>query len=137
MTKTELILFEKMISNAVEKAVNEALEAHIKKELKDLKNLTAKLIKENREYKGSTINENVGAERWLSKTSMDAQTFSRATSKPAINNIVKSFEELPKMPSSVADRMAETGELPDVDAPIFFDKNSSVMQAFKDKFINS
>lgn len=137
MTKTELILFEKMISNAVEKAVNEALEAHIKKELKDLKNLTAKLIKENREFKGSTINENVGSERWLSKTSMDAQTFSRATSKPTINNVVKSFEELPKIPSSVADRMAETGELPDIDAPIFFDKNSSVMQAFKDKFINS
>jgi hypothetical protein len=136
MTKTELILFEKMISNAVEKAVNEALEVHIKKELKDLKVLTAKLIKENRELKGSPINENYNTERWITKTSSDASTFNKASARVAVKPMVSNFEELPKIPSTIADRMEQTGELPDVDAPIFFDKNSSVMQAFKDKFIN-
>lgn len=136
MTKTELILFEKMISNAVEKAVNEALEVHIKKELKDLKVLTSKLIKENRELKGSPINENVSSDRWISKTSSNASTFNAQTARVAVKPMINNFEELPKIPSTVADRMEQTGELPDIDAPIFFDKNSSVMQAFKDKFIN-
>ena len=130
MTKTELLLFEKMIANAVEKAVNEAMEFQ-KKELKDIKALTAKLIKENRELKSAPINEN-----WISKTSSDVSSFKKITSVP---QNPRSFDvppsEIASLPASVADRLAETGDLPDVDAPIFFDSNSSVMKSFKEKFV--
>lgn len=141
MTKTELLLLEKIIENAVSKAVNEALEKSVKKDLKEIKLLTAKIIKEG------MVSAAAGTEKPLfnpiKKTpvslnsalneSSEYKTISRTSQDVAPQPMYNA-----KLPSSMADHYANSDTIPEnIDAPIFINPNSLIMQEIRDKYINS
>ncbi len=148
MTKEEILLFERIIELAVRKAVNEAVSSEIKKELSDIKKLTARLLKESREARSEPLNEST---RTISRTSADVNTFKRAAPPPMPTNIkgqehtfpqaktspVAPYQQQYAMPEAQAAHYANSETLPDIDAPIFFDPNSIQMQQFRDKLVNN
>lgn len=120
MTQDELILFKELIKEAVKSAVKEAvkeqMETSLKKDLKEVKMLLAKSIKEGRvvsnqqvvtqspdEFK-SRLREAVGG---------DFQTMAR----PA---------NIPRLSEEAAMQISTNGSLPDIDAPIPFIKKDSI-----------
>lgn len=129
MTKTELLLLEKIIENAVQKAVNEALEkSSVNKDIKQLKLLTGKIIKEG----------------LVAKPEESQSTFKQITKRPVnlkessdfttISKTTEDIHVMPVLPATMAARYEQSMELPDIDAPIFFDPNSNIMKELKEKY---
>lgn len=133
MTQEELILFKELIKEAVRYAVKDAvkeeLEASFKKDLKEVKVLLAKSIKESRaimeqapqsyhpqssgplpEDVKRKLREAVGGD------------FTQPSYTP-----IRSNPTMPQISSEAAMNMSVNGSLPDIDAPIPFIKKDSVM----------
>lgn len=141
MTNTEILLLEKLIDSTVKKVLSEALDSYFKKELKDIKLLAARILKESRERivtdSSNFLKENgTDTIKTISKTTSDVSPFGynktvvKKTNNPVIQN------EIVKIPATMANHYDTNGSLPDVDAPIFFDPNSNAMLAFKEKYVN-
>lgn len=117
MTQDQLILFKELIKEAVKSAVKDAvkeeLESSFKKDLKEVKLLVAKIIKESRTPQQQPVYNT--PEDF--KTKLREAVGSEFSRKPAI----------PQMTSEVAMNMSVNGSLPDIDAPIPFIKKDSVV----------
>jgi hypothetical protein len=127
MTKTELVFLEKIIENAVTKAVNEALEKGVKKEIREIKLLTAKIIKEGL----MTGNQKQSVFQPISKT---AVRLSESSDMKTISRTTEDIKTMPVLPASMAAHYEKTMDLPDIDAPIFFDPNSNIFKEVKEKY---
>lgn len=141
MNANELILLERLIEKIVTKVIGDVLGDSFKKDIKEVKLLTAKLIKENRELKKSSINEVISRHGDTMSVSFDSSNAEIFSSKMEKN---KGFSKsvgkndyskpLPKLPETYAKRFADSNEIPDIDAPIYFDPNSDIMRAVKEKY---
>lgn len=141
MTNAEILLLEKLIDNTVKKVLSEALDSYFKKELKDIKLLAARILKESRERivtdSSNILKENsTETIKTISKTTSDVSPFgyNKTVVKKTSNTGI--LNEIPKIPVTMANHYDNNGSLPDIDAPIFFDPNSNAMMAFKEKYVN-
>jgi hypothetical protein len=137
MTKTELLLFEKIIENAVTKAVNEVLNKSLRKDLREIKFLQAKIIKEGLATVKPT-SENVKIKQ-LGKAPISLQNSLREADE--YKTISRTTEDINPMaqiqnaiPESMANHYANSESLPDIDAPIFINQNSLIMQEIREKY---
>jgi hypothetical protein len=120
MTQDELILFKELIKEAVKYAVKEAvkeqMETSVKKELKEVKLLLAKSIKE-----GRTIS--------VQQTPVQTPDEFKSRLREAIGGDFQPAPRAPQMPrlsEEAAMQISTNGSLPDIDAPIPFIKKDSV-----------
>lgn len=126
MTQDQLILFKELIKEAVRSAVKEAvkeeLEASFKKDLKEVKTLIAKSIKESRENRPNTAISTGNPEDF------------RTRLREAVGSDFVKQSPLPIMSSEKAMEMSVNGSLPNIDAPIpFIKKDSIAWKEFKEK----
>lgn len=119
MTQDELILFKELMKEAVKSAVKEAIkeemENSFKKDLKEVKMLIAKSIKEGRSIPAP-----------LASTSPDEF---KTRIREAVGSDFQKQRPIPQMPrlsEEAAMQMSTNGSLPDIDAPIPFIKKDSV-----------
>ena len=132
MTQDQLILFKELIKETVKSAVKdvikEELESTFKKDLREVKQLLAKSIKEAREmneqprqqqsYQNpedfkTKLREAVGSDF----SRRPATPYTSATQQPA----------MPQISEEAGMAMSINGSLPNVDAPIPFINKSSIM----------
>ena len=120
MTQDELILFKELIKEAVKSAVKEAvkeqMETSLKKDLKEVKLLIAKSIKEGRVISNQqTITQS--PDDFRSKLREAVGSDFQAVARPA---------HIPRISEEAAMQMSTNGTLPDIDAPIPFIKKDSI-----------
>jgi hypothetical protein len=128
MTQDELILFKELIKEAVKYAVKEAvkeqMETSVKKELKEVKLLLAKSIKE-----GRTIS--------VQQTPVQSPDEFKSRLREAIGGDFQPASRAPQMPrlsEEAAMQISTNGALPDIDAPIpFIKKDSVAWKEFKNR----
>lgn len=120
MTQDELILFKELVKEAVKSAVKEAvkeqMETSFKKDLKEVKMLIAKSIKEGRVISNQqtvTQSPDEFKNRLREAIGGDFQTMAR----PA---------QIPRLSEEAAMQISTNGSLPDIDAPIPFIKKDSI-----------
>jgi len=126
MTQDQLILFKELIKEAVRSAVKEAvkeeLESSFKKDLKEVKTLIAKSIKEARENNLNNHQPSVNPEEYRTKL------------REAVGSDFKKSSPLPRMSSEAAMEVSINGSLPNIDAPIpFIKKDSIAWKEFREK----
>ena len=119
MTQDELILFKELMKEAVKSAVKEAIkeemENSFKKDLKEVKMLIAKSIKENR---------SVGPQQVLQSPSEFKTRLREAVG--ADFGAAPAASQIPRMSEEAAMQMSTNGALPNIDAPIPFMKKDSI-----------
>lgn len=120
MTQDQLILFKELIKEAVKSAVKDAvkeeLENSFKKDLKEVKILVAKMIKESKNIQPQSNS-------MVYNTPEDFKTKLRE----AVGSDFVKKSAIPQMSSETAMNMSVNGSLPDIDAPIPFIKKDSVV----------
>jgi hypothetical protein len=118
MTRDELILFKELIKEAVKSAVREAVKEEvdngIRKELKEVKLLVAKSIKEGRLVQSQQTSQNPEEFRTRLREAIGSD-YSPRTASP-----------IPKISEEAAMQISTNGTLPDIDAPIPFIKKDSI-----------
>ena len=124
MTQEQLILFKELIKETVKSAVKdvikEQMETTFKKDLREVKQLIAKSIKEGR--------ENNSKVQYIERQSENPEDF-RAKLREAVGSDFRPAQA-PRMPTISPEaglQMSSNGTLPDVDAPIPFINKGSVM----------
>lgn len=119
MTQDELILFKELMKEAVKSAVKEAikeeLENSFKKDLKEVKMLIAKSIKEGRSIAPPAV----------SNSPEDFKTRIREAVGSDFQK-QKTMSQMPRMTEEAAMQISTNGSLPDIDAPIPFMKKDSI-----------
>jgi hypothetical protein len=118
MTQDELILFKELMKEAVKSAVKEAIkeemETSFKKDLKEVKMLLAKSIKEGRAVSTQQVIQTPDEFKNKLREAVGAD-FQRQ--RPV---------QMPRMSEEAAMQMSTNGSLPDIDAPIPFIKKDSI-----------
>ena len=136
MTKEDILLIKELIKESVRTVIKEELANVNKKDLKEVKLLLAKIIKEGlssntagkvvmQEYKGTTDPEFKRKLREAVAGDFDRviQADSRSVKMP-----------IPAISAEQAANISMNGTLPDIDAPIpFIDKNSATWKSLKEK----
>ena len=119
MTQDELILFKELMKEAVKSAVKEAIkeemENSFKKDLKEVKMLIAKSIKEGRA---------AGPQQVLQSTSEFKTRLREAVGADFV--AAPAMSQIPRMSEEAAMQMSTNGALPNIDAPIPFMKKDSI-----------
>jgi hypothetical protein len=138
MTKDDIILIKELIKEAVgsviKEAVRDAVESNMKKDLKEVKLLLAKVIKEGRAYSAPMVEQSMTPEErdQLRKSlrehvGEDFRTMIHDTSN-------KVMPTMPMMSPEAAQNLSVNGTLPDFDAPIpMINKNSVVYKEMKER----
>ena len=132
MTQEQLILFKELIKETVKSAVKdvikEQMETTFKKDLREVKQLIAKSIKEGR--------ENNSKVQYIERQPGNPEDF-RTKLREAVGSDFRPAKSKPAMPTISPEaglQMSSNGTLPDVDAPIpFIDKASIMWRDMKDK----
>lgn len=118
MTRDELILFKELIQEVVKSAVKEAVKEEvdngIRKELKEVKLLVAKSIKEGRVIQTQQPSQSPEEFRTRLREAIGSD-YSPRTAPP-----------IPKISEEAAMQISTNGTLPDIDAPIPFIKKDSI-----------
>lgn len=138
MTQDQLILFKELIKEAVKSAVKEVvreeLESSFKKDLKEVKQLLAKSIKEAREMNEQPRQHQTQQNPEDFKTKLReavGSDFSRRPSAPYTSGV---HQPMPQISEEAGMAMSMNGSLPNVDAPIpFINKSSIVWKDMKEK----
>jgi hypothetical protein len=132
MTQDELMLFKELVKEAVKSAVKDAvreeLESSFKKDLKEVKQLLAKSIKESREMAAQPTSQQSYQNPEDFKTKLREAVGSDFSRRPATS--YTSTPQQPAMPQISEEAgmaMSMNGSLPNVDAPIPFINKSSIM----------
>ena len=139
MTQDQLILFKELIkevvNTAVKTAVKEELENSFKKDLKEVKQLLAKSIKEAREVNSQPRPQQSYQNPEDFKTKLREAVGSDFSRRPA--SAYKSQGQQPAMPQISEEsgmNMSMNGTLPNIDAPIpFINKGSMAWKEMKEK----
>lgn len=133
MTKTELLLLERIIDTAITKAVTEAVSG-LKKEIKDLKLLNAKVIQESKNNKETGFVQIKKANPSSLTNALNENRNEYVVTKTT-EDIIPSVNQY-KISATMANQYAQVGNesLPDIDAPIFFNPDSDIMREIKEKF---
>jgi hypothetical protein len=132
MTQEQLILFKELIKETVKSAVRDVVKEEmsitIKKDLREVKQLLAKSIKEGR--------ENNSKVQYIEKQPVITDDF-RTKLREAVGSDFRPAKSTPIMPSISQEaglQMSSNGTLPDIDAPIpFIDKSSIMWKDMKEK----
>jgi hypothetical protein len=132
MTQDQLILFKELIKEAVKSAVKDVIKEEIgdtlKKDLREVKQLIAKSIKEGR--------ENNSKLQYLEKPVGSTEDF-RTKLREAVGSDFRPAKAAPIMPSISQEaglQISSNGTLPDIDAPIpFINKGSIMWKEMKEK----
>jgi hypothetical protein len=116
MTQDELILFKELMKEAVKSAVKEAIkeemETSFKKDLKEVKMLLAKSIKEGRGISTQQV--------------IQSPDEFKAKLREAVGSDFQRPAQIPRMSEEAAMQMSTNGALPNIDAPIPFMKKDSI-----------
>jgi len=135
MTQEELILFKELVKEAVRSAVKDAVREEVneilKKELKEVKLIMAKTIKEVRETKEAPIYQsqaqpvsNPSEFKARLREAVGSDFGRRQQAQPII----------PQMTQETAMNMSVNGSLPNIDAPIpFINKDSIAWKEMREK----
>ena len=120
MTQDELILFKELVKEAVKSAVKEAvkeqMENSFKKDLKEVKLLIAKSIKEGRVISNQqTVTQS--SDEFKSRLREAIGGDFQGVARPA---------SIPRLSEEAAMQISTNGSLPDIDAPIPFIKKDSI-----------
>lgn len=120
MTQDELILFKELVKEAVKSAVKEAvkeqMETSLKKDLKEVKLLIAKSIKEGRVISNQqTVTQS--PDEFKSRLREAIGSDFQGVARPAV---------IPRLSEEAAMQISTNGSLPDIDAPIPFIKKDSI-----------
>jgi hypothetical protein len=132
MTQDQLILFKELIkevvNTAVKSAVKEELEASFKKDLKEVKQLLAKSIKEAREMNEQPRQQQSYQNPEDFKTKLREAVGSDFSKRPATPyTSTPQQTAMPQISEEAGMAMSMNGSLPNVDAPIPFINKSSIM----------
>lgn len=118
MTQDELILFKELMKEAVKSAVKEAIkeemETSFKKDLKEVKMLLAKSIKEGRTVSSQQVIQSPDEFKTRLREAVGAD-FQRPVAA-----------QIPRMSEEAAMQLSTNGALPNIDAPIPFMKKDSI-----------
>jgi hypothetical protein len=139
MTQDELMLFKELVKEAVKSAVKDAvreeLESSFKKDLKEVKQLLAKSIKESREMAAQPRSQQSYQNPEDFKTKLReavGSDFNKNPSNPFMSQAQQPV--MPKLSEETAMNMSMNGSLPNIDAPIpFINKGSIVWKDMKEK----
>jgi glutamine synthetase adenylyltransferase len=139
MTQDQLILFKELIkevvNTAVKTAVKEELETSFKKDLKEVKQLLAKSIKEAREANLQPRPQQSYQNPEDFKTKLReavGSDFSRRPASPYTSQVQQPM--MPQISQEAGMAMSVDGTLPNVDAPIpFINKGSMAWKEMKEK----
>lgn len=132
MTQDQLILFKELIKETVKSAVKdvikEELETTFKKDLKEVKQLLAKSIREAREMNEQPRQQQSYQNPEDFKTKLREAVGSDFGKRPGASyTSVAQQPVMPKISEEAGMAMSMNGSLPDVDAPIPFINKSSIM----------
>lgn len=132
MTQDQLILFKELIKETVKSAVKdvikEELESTFKKDLREVKQLLAKSIKEAREMNEQPRQQQSYQNPEDFKTKLReavGSDFSRKQATPYTSGVQQPV--MPQISEEAGMAMSMNGSLPNVDAPIPFINKSSIM----------
>ena len=139
MTQDQLILFKELIkevvNTAVKSAVKEELENSFKKDLKEVKQLLAKSIKEAREVNSQPRPQQSYQNPEDFKTKLReavGSDFSRRPGNPYTSQVQQPM--MPQISQEAGMAMSVDGTLPNIDAPIpFINKGSIAWKEMKEK----
>jgi glutamine synthetase adenylyltransferase len=139
MTQDQLILFKELIkevvNTAVKAAVKEELETSFKKDLKEVKQLLAKSIKEAREANLQPRPQQSYQNPEDFKTKLReavGSDFSRRPASPYTSQVQQPM--MPQITQEAGMAMSVDGTLPNIDAPIpFINKGSMAWKEMKEK----
>lgn len=139
MTQDQLILFKELIKEAVKSAVKDAvkeeLESSFKKDLKEVKQLLAKSIKEVREVNSQPRPQQSYQNPEDFKTKL-REAVGSEFSRKAVNPYTSQVQQpaMPQISEEAGMNMSMNGSLPNIDAPIpFINKGSVVWKEMKEK----
>jgi hypothetical protein len=136
LTSSELLLIEKLIQKSVEAEVSK-IEDKYKKELTETKNGLVKLAKGMKMLSEGTIVKKNNKRSFIEESEehqgIREKSVKRSNPNVDRNMIRESITGTPSMSAQGAIEMAANGTLPDFDAPIYIQKNSSVMNELMDK----
>lgn len=139
MTQDQLILFKELIKEAVKSAVKDAvkeeLEASFRKDLKEVKQLLAKSIKEAREMnlqpRPQQPNQNPEDFKTKLREAVGSD-FSRRATSPYSSTVQQPV--MPQISEDAGMNMSINGTLPNIDAPIpFINKGSVVWKEMRER----
>jgi hypothetical protein len=132
MTQDQLILFKELIKETVKSAVKdvikEELESTFKKDLREVKQLLAKSIKEAREMNEQPRQQQSYQNPEDFKTKLREAVGSDFSRRPATPYTSAAHQPvMPQISEEAGMAMSMNGSLPNIDAPIPFINKSSVM----------
>lgn len=139
MTQDQLILFKELIkevvNTAVKAAVKEELETSFKKDLKEVKQLLAKSIKEAREANSQPRSQQSYQNPEDFKTKLREAVGSDFSRRPATSYTSQVQQPMmPQISQEAGMAMSVDGTLPNVDAPIpFINKGSLAWKEMREK----
>lgn len=139
MTQDQLILFKELIKEAVKSAVKDAvkeeLESSFKKDLKEVKQLLAKSIKEAREMNVQPRPQQAYQNPEDFKTKLREAVGSDFNRRPSSAYTSQAQQPvMPQISEEAGMNMSINGSLPNVDAPIpFMNKGSMAWKEMKQK----
>ncbi len=146
MTQSELMLIEKLIEKSVESRVMlevSNIKKEYAKELTEVRRAVAKIIKEG--YVGNTERKQVVKENFIQKSERnhgvkedmpDFKQIRKSSYKKNEDDDIyfqKPETHVPIVSAEAGFNMIAEGNIPDFDAPIMFDKNSSIMKDLMEK----
>ena len=138
MTQDQLILFKELIKETVKSAVKdvikEELESTFKKDLKEVKQLLAKSIKEAREMGAQPRLQQPIQNPEDFKTKLREAVGSDFSRRPSSPYTSAAPQQMPQISEEAGMNMSMNGSLPNIDAPIpFINKASVVWKDMKEK----
>lgn len=136
MTKEDILLIKELIKESVRTVIKEELANVNKKDLKEVKLLLAKIIKEGVAYNGS---EKVVMQEHKGTTDPEFKRRLREAVGGDFDRVIQADSRsirsvMPPISAEQAANISVNGTLPDIDAPIpFIDKNSATWKALQEK----
>lgn len=137
MTSSELLLIEKLIQKSVEAEVSK-IEEKYKKELNETKNNLVKLAKGIKMLSEGNVRQPSNQRTFID----DSEDYQGIKPKNKQNSSVRTMDRnmiresltgTPAMSTERALEVSTNGALPEFDAPIYIDQNSSMMKDLMDK----
>ena len=140
MTQDQLVLFKELIKevvkSAVKDAIKEEMETSFKKDLREVKQLVAKSIKEARTASAAPQQSSVYQNTEDFKSRLREAVGSDFNMKQSPIPGIKGQPIMPMMSEDTAMNMSVNGTLPDIDAPIpFINKSSLAWKEMSSKLV--
>jgi len=125
MTKEELMLFKELlretVRSTVKEVIKEELAPFLRKDLKEVKLLLAKSIKES-----MAIKESGYAPQRTTLSGEDRASLRESVENDDLREMMTMRKKMPMMSSDQAMQISLNGTLPDIDAPIPIMKKDSI-----------